>query len=520
MPYGKLLIIAVAALAFPSEAATLKRGTNAEPRSLDPQLGLGNSAGMILNDLFEGLLTVGPDGKPVPGVAESWSAGADGQSYTFTLRPGLTWSDGHPLAAEDFVFSFRRLLDPAIAATFASFLYPIAGARDVNAGRAGPETLGVRAVDPRTLEVRLAFRAPYFPDIMTANAAAPVPGHLIERHGARWTEPGIMVSNGAYVLSARVPQTSITAMRNPKYRDAAAVKIDAVVYYPSDDQGAALKRFRAGELDIALNFPAEQIALIERELPGTLRVGPTLGVFYIMLNQARPPLDDRRVRRALSLAIDRDGIVAKLLPPGATPAIGLVPPTISNFAHFSNRDHEEPLDARQKRARALLTEAGYGANRPLTFSFKFDTLEQNRRIGTAVIAMWKAIGVVATPDAGGAQAVDRDARTRNYDTVRWTWFAPYDDATSFLGLLEGGESTNRSTFVDAEFDQLMNLARKTGDPAARRSFLEQAERRAFDLQAVIPIYYPSNRRLVQTYVRGWQENPRAVNLTRYLWLER
>jgi oligopeptide transport system substrate-binding protein len=217
-----ILIAVFAALATTSHAATLRRGTNTEPRSLDPHLGLGNSASLILNDLFEGLVGLDADGKPVPGAAESWTVAGDGLSYRFLLRSGLKWSDGAPLTATDFVYSFRRLLDPATAATFASFLYPIENARAINAGTAAPEQLGARAVDDRTLEIRLTYRAPYFPEIMTANAAAPVPRHVIESHGRGWTEPDTMVSNGAYVLAARVPQTSITARRNPNYHGAAA----------------------------------------------------------------------------------------------------------------------------------------------------------------------------------------------------------------------------------------------------------------------------------------------------------
>lgn len=520
MTFRKALIgILVLVWSLPAGAATLLRGTNTEPRSLDPHLGLGNSAAIIINDLFEGLATVGPDGKTAPGAAESWTVSADGLVYTFKLRPGLTWSDGKALTSEDFVYSFRRLLEPKTAATFAAFMYPIKNAKAVNAGELPPEQLGVKAPDTRTVTFALEYPTPYFPQLMAANAAAPVPRHAIEKFDRTWTEPGNMVSNGAYVITERVPQTLIRAKKNAKFHDAANVKIDDVVYYPTEDQGATLKRFRAGELDIALNFPADQIALVEKEMPDTLRVGPALAVFYLMLNQTRPPFDDPKVREALSMAIDREGLVQKLLPPGSAPAYNLVPPSASDYtgqtAAFKTKTQPERMAAAKK----LLAEAGYGANKQLAFSFKFDTVEQNRRLGTAISSMWRGVGAQVTQDNNGPTIVDKDARTANYDAVRWTWFSPYDDPVSFLSLLETGNSTNRSTYSNPAFDALLAKARATLDPQARRAILQQAEALAMSEQAVIPIYFLGNRRLIGTKVQGWIENPRAVNLTRYLSLK-
>lgn len=503
----------------PAQAATLLRGTNTEPRSLDPHLGLGNSATIIINDLFEGLTTVGPDGKIVPGAAESWTVSPDGLTYTFKLRSNLMWSDGKALGADDFVYSLRRLLDPATAATFASFLYPIKNAKTINAGQAPSDSLGVKAKDPRTIEFSLDYPAPYFPQLLAANAAAPIPRHVVEAKGRAWTEPGNMVSNGAYVLAERIPQTLIRAKKNERFHAAGSVKIDEVVFYPTEDQGATLKRFRANELDIALNFPADQIALIQKELPNTLRVGPALSVFYLMLNQTRAPLNDPNVRKALSLAIDREGIVEKLLPPGSAVAYNLVPPSTSDYTGQTATFKGQAMAARLAEARRLLTTAGFGPQKPLAFSFKFDTVEQNRRLGTAISAMWRAAGVQVTQNNDGPQVVDKDARTGNFDAVRWTWFAPYDDPTTFLSLLETGNSTNRSTYSNPAFDALLQRARATLEPKARRELLQQAEALAMADTAVIPIYFLGNRRLIGPRVDGWLENPRAVNLTRYLTLK-
>lgn len=521
MTFRKLSLCLIAFLwCAPAFAATLLRGTNTEPRSLDPHLGLGNSAAIILNDLFEGLMTVGPDGKVVPGAAESFTVSADGLTYTFKLRANLTWSDGKPLTADDFVYSFRRLLDPKTAATFASFMYPIQNAKAVNSGQAGADTLGISAKDARSLEFKLEYPAPYFPQLMAANAAAPVPRHVIDTKDRAWTDPTNFVSNGAYVVTERVPQTLIRAKKNAAFHAASTVKIDEVVYYITEDQGATLKRFRAGELDIALNFPADQIPFIEKEIPGALKVGPALSVYYLMLNQTKPPLNDKRVREALSLAIDREGLVSKLLPPGSAPAYNIVPPSTSDYTPQILAFKGKPLNERITQAKALLAAAGYGPDKPLSFSFKFDTVEQNRRLGTAISAMWRAAGVKVTQDNNGPQVVDKDARTGNYDVVRWTWFAPYDDPVTFLSLVEGGNSTNRSTYGNAEVDALLQKARDSLDPQARRKALEAAEALAVADHAIIPIYFLGNRRLISPQVTGWIENPRAVNLTRYLTVTR
>jgi oligopeptide transport system substrate-binding protein len=509
-------ILAPLALCADAQATTLLRGTNTEPRSLDPHLGLGNSASIILNDLFEGLTTVGPDGKIVPGAAEAWTVSNDGLKYTFTLRQNLTWSDGKALTATDFVYSFRRLLDPKTAATFASFMYPIKNAKAVNSGQTTPDALGVTARDARTVEFVLEYPAPFFPQLMAANAAAPVPQHVIAAKDKSWTDAGNMVSNGAYVMTERVPQTLIRAKKNGNFHAASSVAINEVVFYPTEDQGATLKRFRAGELHVALNFPTDQITLIEKEMPGVLRVSPALSVFYLMLNQTKPPFNDARVREALSLAIDREGLVQKLLPPGSAPAYNIVPPSTSDYSGQTLNFQIQPLTQRVAKAKALLADAGYGPSKPLSFSFKFDTIEQNRRLGTAISSMWRGVGAQVTQDNNGPQVVDKDARTLNYDVIRWTWFAPYDDAITFLNVLETGSSTNRSTYSSPAFDAAVAKARQTLEPKSRRALLQDAEAIAMRDNAIIPIYFLGNRRLISPKVQGWIENPRAVNLTRYL----
>jgi len=501
-------------------ATTLHRGTNTEPRSLDPHLAVGNSAAVILYDIFTGLMTLDAAGKVVPGVAESYAVSDDGLVYTFILRENTKWSDGTPLTAADFVYSFRRLLTPETAARFASQLYPIANAAEVNRGQAEPSALGVTAIDERTLEVTLVQPTAYLPQLMAANAASPVPQHVIEIEGRGWTRPGTMVSNGAYVLSDQVPATYIRATKNDLFYDADSVTIDEVMYYPTENQGTSLSRFRAGELDVVLNFPADQVERIRETMPEALHITPALGVYYLAPNHSRPPFDDPRVRRALSLAIDRDAIAQRLLPPGTAPATNLVPPVTDGYAGTPADFDGAPVAERMTEARALLAEAGYGPDNPLTFSFKTDPIEQNRRIAVALTSMWKAIGANPDIETTGASDVNRDGRTGNFDVIRWTWFGPFNDAATFLGLMDSANRANVTGYANPALDEKLRAANAELDPAARTQLLAEAEAIINADNPAIPLYFHAGRRLVSPAVVGWVDNPRSANLTRYLSLAR
>lgn len=512
--------LSVANLTSLTSAATLHRGTNTEPRSLDPHRAVGNSAAVVLYDLFTGLMTLDAAGKVTPGVAESYSVSDDGLTYTFTLRPGVAWSDGTPLTAQDFVYSFQRVLTPETAARFASQLYPIVNAQAVNRGQMTPDALGVAAADDSTLIVKLNKATAYLPQLMASNAASPVPKHVIEVEGRSWTRPGKMVSNGAYQLVEQVPSTLIRAAKNDFFYDAENVAIDEVVYYPTENQGTSLSRFRAGELDVILNFPADQIPRIRETMPETLHITPALGVYYLAPNVRKAPFDDPRVRRALSLAIDRDAIAARLLPPGTTAATNIVPPVTSGYngtpADYANTS----IQNRMKEARDLLKAAGYGPDTPLTFSFKTDPIEQNRRIAVALTSMWKGIGAQVDTDTTGASDVNRDGRMGNFEMIRWTWFGPFDDAATFLGLLESSNGANVTGYSNPDLDAKLAAANAERDSEKRDVLLAEAEAIINAEQPVIPLYFHAGRRLVSPVVKGWIDNARSANLTRYLAISR
>lgn len=507
-------------LAFPAQAQNvLNRGTGAEPSSLDPHKGFAGSAVIILYDMFQGLMTPDAAGKVTYGQAESFKVSADGLTYTFTLRPNLQWSDGVAITAEDFVWSMRRALDPKTASRLASQLYPIKGARAVNRGAPG-ETLGVRAVDARTLEITLEAPKVFFPEILISVVAAPVPRHVIEKLGDDWTKPGNLVSNGAFTLKEYVPQSFIRAEKNAKFWDAANVKLDAVVYTPTEDLGTSLRRFRAKELDIALNFPPDQIGWIKQNLAQELKTAPALGLYYILVNTTKPPFNDARVRRALSLAIDREGMIERVLKNDVIPAWGIVPGAVSNTTPKLDPMAGKSMAERQAAARALLTDAGFGPNNPLKFTLRYNTLEENRIIAVTLAAMWKPLGVEVNLQNADFRAITQAAAQGDFEMLNYTWYAPYDDPTAFLTLLGTGNPNNRSGYTNPAFDKLLGETDSMTDATARRAALKQAEELAMADDPVIPLYFYINRSLVHPHVKGWTPNPKSANLARFLSVER
>ena len=515
-----LTIVVLLSATAAADGARLNRGTASEPNTLDPHSAVGNSAAVILYDLFMGLTTLDASGKPIPGMAESWTVSDAGLTYTFTLRENIRWSDGRPITAEDFVYAGRRLVDPATGARFAAFFYPVQGAREIIRGKLAPDQLGVYADDERTVRYELVAPTAYFPQLVATNASVPVPKHVIEEFGRQWTRPGRMVSNGAYRLTEWIPQSYVGIEKNPEFFDAGNVSIDSVYYYPTQNLTTSLNRFRAGELDVILNFPPNEMEWLKENMADELHITPALALYYFLVNHRKPPFDDIRVRKALSLSIDRVGLINKLINTGVTPARRLTPEALSNYGAPTTPWEDQPMSARMDEARRLLQEAGFSRDQPLAFTLKIDTLEESRKIAVALISMWRAIGVRATVENSDLATLNKMARTGDYEVMRYAWFAPYDDPETFLALLESGNPNNLSGYSNSEYDALLRAGRGTLDLQQRAEQLASAEALALQDHPVIPLYFYAGRRLVNTRVVGWIDNPRAANPTRFLTLTR
>jgi oligopeptide transport system substrate-binding protein len=499
-----------------SAKMVLNRSSAADPDTLDPHVSSGNSAAIVLYDIFLPLMTLDAKGEVVPGAAESYTVTPDGLTYTFKLRQNLKWSDGKAISADDFVYSLRRIQNPETAGRYAQWFWSIKNAEAVNKKQAKPEDMGVKAVDPRTVQINLATPSPIFLEIMATFTSSPVPKHVVEKFGREWTAPEHIVSNGAYMVTERVPQTRIKAVKNPNFYDASNVKIDEANYYPTENLGTVLNRFRAKELDAALNFPPDQIEWIKQNLPKELHIAPNLGVYYFLINNKKPPFNDDRVRKALAMSIDREGLVSKLLNTGVLPGYSLVSPVVANYAVYKPPYATQPMKDRMAEAKKLLTEAGFGPGKPLKLTLQFDTLEENRKMAVAMGAMWKPLGVEVELANSEFRDLTRRARTGDFDIMRWAYFSPFNDASAYLNLLRTGDASNFSGFASPEYDKLMLEANTIIDMKRRAELMYQAEKILLDTQAVIPIYHYVARRLIHTYVKNWNDNPRNANLTRYL----
>ncbi len=515
-----LLLLLTLATTGASAQSVLRRGTAADAPTLDPVVAAGTLAAPIINDLFEGLLGKDPSLKLIPGSAETWTVSPDGRTYTFRLRPNLQWSDGVPLTAEDFVYSYRRMVTPAVAAPIAGQFYLVENARDIVSGKLLPEKLGISAPDPRTVVIRLSSPAPYFLDLLGNLNAVPTPRHVIEKHGKDWTRPEYMVTNGPYTLVERIPQTMTKLRKNPRYHAAATVRTEVVEWYPTQDLATSLRRFRAGELDQILNFPPDEIDRLRKEMPAALKIAQSQGVYYLVVNLRRPQFADARVRRALALAVDRQGLTDKLLRTGVKPAFSFVGPDFSNYDGIRLPEEGQSMAERQAEARRLLAAAGFGPGNPLTFEYVYDTNEENRKIAVALAAMWQAVGVRAQAVNVDFGQLNRQIRTGAFDVGRWSYFASFDDPIALLQLYSSDNASNYVGYLNPEYDRLLLESNVTADPAARRKILEKAETILLRDAPIIPIYDYVRRYLVAPEVQGWVTSGRGPTPSRYLSVKR
>ncbi|REC94026.1 peptide ABC transporter substrate-binding protein [Kushneria indalinina] len=499
-------------------AATLDIGIYGEPASLDAARVTGAVYDNdVLGDLFEGLVTLAPDGDYQPGVATDWSVSDDGLTWTFNLREDARWSDGEPVTAEDFVLAFQRALDPSIASIYANLLYPLDNAAAINRGEAELDTLGVHAANDHRLEVTLEQPTPYLPTLMAHIIAAPVPAHLVREHGNDWTQLSNIASNGAFMPSRWVSHDHIEAVKNPQFHDADSVTLDGVNYHLVEDLNTGLSRFRSGNLDVMRDFDASRYQWLKDNLSDAVHLHNQLSTYYYALNNREGhPTSDVRVREALNLALRRDIIVEKVLQGAANATSSLVPDGTAHYEMQTMPGVEGDIDARMDRAKTLLKEAGYGPEHPLDLRLRFNSRDDHRRIAVAAAAMWKPLGINIEMVNAEANVHYAEIARGDFDIARASWVADFDDASNFLGILASGNTKNYSGYKSAEFDDLLAQATAEADPDERRELLEQAERQALGDYAMAPIYADAARNLVNPDMSGWEDNAINRHLSRWI----
>jgi oligopeptide transport system substrate-binding protein len=496
-----------------------RRGAAGDVATLDPQKTASVSEADLLGDLFEGLVTYDADGKIAPGVAESWTISDDGLVYRFRLR-AAKWSNGDSLDAGDFVFSFRRLLEPATGAQYAPLFFPLLNAENINRGEADPSTLGVRAIDPSTLEIELATPTPYFLELLAHQTAMPLERKDLERYGDKFTRAGNLVSNGPFKLAYYMPNDRAVLVKNEYFHDAADVKVDREIVLPIEDRAAALLRFQAGEIDSYPDAPTEQIAFIRDKMPDELKLSPTLGVYYYAFNTRKPPFDDARIRAALSMAVDRDFLAQEIWGGSMIPAYSLTPPGIAHYGAPPEAEWAKSSPSeREREAKALLAAAGYGpGGKTLRVEIRYNSSENHRNTCVAIADMWRRLGVETT-------LVNSDAKSHfallqsggDFDVARAGWIGDYSDPQNFLALgASDNTGLNYSRYANPAFDGYMREAAATRDPDARAALLRAAEALLARDQPMMPLMFYLSKDLVSPRVKGWRANILDRHLTRYL----
>ncbi len=496
---------------------TLHLGNGAEPGDLDPHLATAYTEFNIILALGEGLAAIDEQsGKPVPAAAASWEVSPDGLRYTFHLRPEAKWSNGEPVVAADFLFSYERILRPGLASEYAYMLFPVRGAEDFNSGKTSDfAAVGFSAPDSRTLVVELASPTPYFLGLVAHQAWFPVhpPTILkfgkIDQRGTAWTRPENHVGNGAYRLAVWVPNDRIEVVRQPHHWSDPKTGLQRVVFYPTDNIPADEAAFRAGQRHVTYDLLPDRIAGYRAQNPSPLRVDPLLETLYLRFNTTRKPLDDARVRRALALAVDREAIAASVLQGSRLPAQHFVPPGAGGFQSAARQPHDPAT------ARALLAEAGFPEGRGFPrLEVLMNTDDLNTRVLSAIQAMWKReLGVdVALVNQDFRVYLDAMKGLR-YDIARARWIGDYDDPNTYLDMYLTGGGNNQTGWSNADYDRLIARAAATPEPAARFALFQEAEALLLAEAPIAPLCFGARVHLVHPDVRDWR--PSLLGVRRY-----
>jgi oligopeptide transport system substrate-binding protein len=480
----------------------LHLGNGTEPQDLDPQIVTGVPENKIVNAIFEGLVAYGPNGQgTIPAAAASWSISEDGLIYTFNLQPNGRWSNGDPVTAADFVGSYRRILNPKLASEYANKLYPVVGAREFHEGK--PQDFsktGFKALDARTLQITLKRPTSFLIESLKHYAWFPV--HLptvekfggLERKGSAWTKPGNLVGNGPYLLTEWAMQQRVIVDQSPTYWDRAALRTDRIVFYPTENIETEERMFRTGQLHKTYELPLDKTDVYRREQPESLRIDPLLGIYFFRINLTRPPLNDKRIRRALALAINREVIVEKVTRQNQKPAYNACPPMESFTSPVR-------LTGDLAEARRLLAEAGYPEGKGLRpIELLYNTSQNHKKIAEALQQMWRQNLGVDISLVNQEWKVYLDSQdTLSYDLSRAGWIADYVDPNTFFDLWRTGDGNNDTGFANAEYDRLLEEALGTSDQAARRAIYARMDAILMDELPIIPLYF---------YTRTYAANPR------------
>lgn len=496
---------------------TLHFGNLSEPTDLDPHVINSLQDFNIVLALFEGLTGYHPETvTAVPAVATHWEASDDIKTWTFHLRSDARWSNGDPVTAHDFAYAYQRMLSPRMASEYAYMLFPLQGAEEYLSGQTTDfSTVGVEVVDDHTLRFHLSYPVPYLPNLVAHSSWFPVHQATIEAHGAmdergtRWTRPGNLVGNGPFALHEWKPNQVISVIKTPTYWDADAVHLNEVRFYPIESTASEEAAFRSGQLHVTTGIPIDKLAVYQADpqLKPFLVQHTLLATYYYRFNVRRPPLDDVRVRRALSLAINREQLVSKVTLGGQVPARNLTPPGTAGYTAG------DLLAGDADEARRLLAAAGFpGGDGFPEMEILFNTSDGHRRIAEAIQQMWRAeLGIDVGLYNQEAKVQSDSMRDGNYTIARMAWVGDYLDPSTFLKLMTSDSGNNQTGWTHADYDRLVDEAKFAVNPEQRFALYRQAEQILMDESPIAPIYFYVNSSLIRPEVKGWYGNPLDIH---------
>jgi oligopeptide transport system substrate-binding protein len=507
-----------------NRTAILHVGNGAEIQSLDPQLAGGSVDHNVLSALFEGLITLDEETlAPRPGAAERWEIADDGRRFRFHLRREGRWSNGDPLTARDFYYSFRRALTPAFGSEYKDALYPVENAEAFARGElADFAQVGFRVVDDYTFDVTLARPTAHFLTVLRANVCFPVHAASVERGGARfddrtarWTLAAPLVGNGPFRLREWKDHQHLATEKNPNYWDAARVRLNGVVFHPAESAQTQELEFRAGQLHTTWDVPLSKIESYRREAPERLRIEPFFESYFLRFNTRHPVLSDVRLRRALSLAIDREALVRNVLRGGQSAASALTPPGLAGYAP------PVLVTPDPAAARALLAAAGFPGGKGFP-ALELVTIssEINQRLAEAVQQMWRReLGIEIRITQKEFKVLLDAFDTLDYAIARGRWIAEYPDPLTYLTIFTTGNGVNGTGFGSPAYDALVAAIFRAPTPADRLAACAAAERHLMEQMPIAPIYWGSRTTLVAASVRGWKKSPLGFRNYKDVWLE-
>ncbi|PQJ61027.1 oligopeptide ABC transporter substrate-binding protein OppA [Vibrio chagasii] len=486
----------------------LVRGNGTEVATIDPHKSQGVPESHVIRDLLEGLVNQDGDGNTIPGVAESWET-TDNKTFTFHLRKDAKWSNGDPVTAQDFVYSWQRAVDPATASPYAWYMEytKMANAKDIVAGKKDKSELGVKAVDANTLVVELETAVPYFVMMMGHTTMKPVHQATVEKYGDQWTKPEHFVGNGAFSVDKWIVNERLVLKRNEQYWDNDKTILNKVTFLPIENQVAEMNRFLAGEIDFTNELPTEHFKRLKKEHAEDVSVAGNLCSYYYSFNTKKKPFDDVRVRQAISYAIDRNIVTDAILAQGQKPAYFLTPEITAGFNPELPAYGKMSQKERNAEAARLLAEAGYGRDNPLSFKLLYNTSENHKKIAVALGSMWKkTLGLSVTLENQEWKTYLSSKDSGDFEVARAGWCGDYNEASSFLTLMKSNNTTGGVHYDSAAYDKIIDKALNSTSEEERKALYNEAEELLAKDMPIAPIYQYVKSRLVNPHVGGFPVN--------------